>query len=67
MRLDGLICPAFPVPAIEHKWGDKLGCCCISTVLFNIVDFPAGMVPTGVVSKEDDEHLKDERKWPVGR
>jgi len=66
MGLDGLICPALTVPAVEHKMAAKLTCCCISTVLFNIVDFPAGVVPTGVVSDKDNEILMDENQWPVG-
>jgi len=67
LKLDALICPAFPFPAVPHEYPSRLTCAVFSTGLWNVLDFPAGVVSTGMVSKEDDEKLKDESRWPTGR
>lgn len=36
------------------------------TALFNFLDFPAGAVPAGKVTTQDDEDLMNENKFPVG-
>ncbi|CAJ0933160.1 unnamed protein product, partial [Mesorhabditis belari] len=66
LGIDALVCPAFPIPAVKHHWPSNLGFCAVSTTLFNLLDFPAGVVPVGKVTEEDDRDLKDETKFPVG-
>uniref|UniRef100_A0A915E9G8 Amidase domain-containing protein n=1 Tax=Ditylenchus dipsaci TaxID=166011 RepID=A0A915E9G8_9BILA len=65
LQLDGLICPSFVVPSVPHKYPSQLGACAFATGLFNLLDYPAGLVPTGKVTKQDDEDLMDEEKWPT--
>uniref|UniRef100_F1KWP2 Fatty-acid amide hydrolase 1 n=1 Tax=Ascaris suum TaxID=6253 RepID=F1KWP2_ASCSU len=65
-ELDALICPAFTVPSVPHEYPGELPMCAFTTGLFNMLNFPAGVVPTGVVTQEDDEVLESEESFPVG-
>ena len=65
LDIDALILPAFPVPPVPHDYPSKLGCCAFSTALYNMLDYPVGIVPTGKVTEEDDNELADETKWPT--
>ncbi|VDK75438.1 unnamed protein product, partial [Onchocerca ochengi] len=65
-ELDALICPAFTVPAVPHDYPNRLAICAFSTGLFNLLDFPAGVVPTGTVNPDDDKLLADEASWRAG-
>ncbi|KAK0400304.1 hypothetical protein QR680_003446 [Steinernema hermaphroditum] len=64
--LDALVCPSFPVPSVPHEYPSHLGACAVSTGLFNMLDYTAGVVPTGKVTEEDDARLLDENAWSVG-
>ncbi|CAI5446291.1 unnamed protein product [Caenorhabditis angaria] len=66
LGIDVLICPAFIVPAIAHQYPSKLSTAAFSTGLFNMIDFPAGVVPTGHVTTEDDNNLHDDKLFNVG-
>ncbi|KAH7716650.1 amidase [Aphelenchoides avenae] len=66
LNIDALICPAFTVPAVPNEYPAKIAACGLSTGLFNMLDYPAGVVPTGTVLPEDDEALQDENKYPIG-
>ncbi|VBB28696.1 unnamed protein product [Acanthocheilonema viteae] len=66
LELDALICPAFTVPAVPHAYPSRLGVCAFATGLFNLLDFPAGIVPTGRVNSEDDKLLDNENFWHTG-
>ncbi|VDO59504.1 unnamed protein product [Onchocerca flexuosa] len=75
-ELDALICPAFTggvspfvkniFPAVPHHYPNRLAICAFSTGLFNLLDFPAGVVPTGTVNSDDDKLLADEASWHTG-
>uniref|UniRef100_A0A1I7YYJ1 Amidase domain-containing protein n=1 Tax=Steinernema glaseri TaxID=37863 RepID=A0A1I7YYJ1_9BILA len=65
-ELDALICPSFAVPSVPHEYPSHLGACALSTGMFNMLDYTAGVVPTGAVTQEDDDRLLDEKQWPVG-
>uniref|UniRef100_A0A0R3S4P0 Amidase domain-containing protein n=1 Tax=Elaeophora elaphi TaxID=1147741 RepID=A0A0R3S4P0_9BILA len=65
-ELDALICPAFTVPAVPHAYPSRLGTCVFATGLFNLLDFPAGIVPVGTVNSDDDRLLTDEDSWHTG-
>ncbi|KHJ76819.1 hypothetical protein OESDEN_23561 [Oesophagostomum dentatum] len=38
----------------------------VYTALYNLLDFPAGVVPAGNVSAQDDEDLLNDSKFPIG-
>lgn len=64
--IDAVVCPAFPIPPPQHHFPDLIGAACFATAFWNMLDFPAGIVPTGVVTEEDDNALNDELIWPTG-
>ncbi|KAI1708052.1 amidase domain-containing protein [Ditylenchus destructor] len=66
LQIDALVCPAFAVPSVPHENGGKLSACVFATGLYNLLDYPAGIVPVDCVTKEDDAHLMDEESWPTG-
>lgn len=51
---------------MPHEYPGELPMCAFTTGLFNMLNFPAGVVPTGVVTQEDDEVLESEESFPVG-
>ncbi|XP_040269384.1 fatty-acid amide hydrolase 1-like [Bufo bufo] len=55
--LDALICPILgPAPTIGSP--GKLSSAVSYTILYNLVDFPAGVLPVTTVTSEDEEALK---------
>uniref|UniRef100_A0A914X9C4 Amidase domain-containing protein n=1 Tax=Plectus sambesii TaxID=2011161 RepID=A0A914X9C4_9BILA len=58
LELDALVCPAFAIPPVPHHYPSQLGACAFSTGLFNLLDYPAGVVPVGHVTDEDDAALQ---------
>lgn len=38
----------------------------MATAVFDVLDFPAGIIPTGEVTHADDEALGDEATWKTG-
>lgn len=58
-NLDAIICPVFPFPAFPKSAKSMFVTPAIAyTVLFNLLDYPAGTVPMGYVSKEDVQNSK---------
>ncbi|XP_035689615.1 fatty-acid amide hydrolase 1-like [Branchiostoma floridae] len=57
--IDVLLCPAFGMPACkpEHA-GMAVGALAYCSI-FNLLDFPAGVVPVTMVTEEDDRLLDD--------
>ena len=49
MDFDALISPAGCLPAIPHKLSSELFCLNAHFMLYNILDFPAGVVPVKLV------------------
>ncbi|EPB67808.1 Amidase [Ancylostoma ceylanicum] len=66
LGIDALICPTFPVPAVPHRFPSRMSTAATYTALFNLLDFPAGAVPAGKVTTQDDEDLMNDEKYPVG-
>lgn len=64
--LDEIKFPTFAVPALPHAYPSRLGICAFATGLFNMLDCPAGIVPTGTVTSDDDRLLADEASWHTG-
>lgn len=57
LGLDALLCPALS-PAFNIGHPGKLFAGFSFTMLFNILNFPAGVLPVTTVSAEDEEELK---------
>ncbi|XP_066454143.1 fatty-acid amide hydrolase 1 isoform X1 [Eleutherodactylus coqui] len=55
--LDTLICPILG-PALTIGYPGKLSSAVSYTMLYNLVDFPAGVLPVSVVTREDEDALK---------
>ena len=45
MGLDGIISPGLALPAIHHGQVSNIGLNCIYTFLYNLLDYPTGVVP----------------------
>lgn len=54
-RLDGLICPVYPVCAFLNSESKDLASVPEYCYLWNILDYPAGTVPITEVQGEEDE------------
>ncbi|VDP10207.1 unnamed protein product [Soboliphyme baturini] len=55
--MQALICPPFPFPAVAAKYTSFLSSACFSTVLFNMLNFPAGVVPVTEVTENDEADM----------
>ncbi|XP_014661847.1 PREDICTED: fatty-acid amide hydrolase 1-like [Priapulus caudatus] len=56
-KLDALICPAFSYPALPYGFAHDMLYGATYTVVFNLLDFPAGIVPVTMETKEDQKAL----------
>ncbi|XP_071421615.1 vitamin D3 hydroxylase-associated protein isoform X2 [Pithys albifrons albifrons] len=57
LRLDVILCPALG-PAFNHGYAGKLFAATSYTNLYNVLNFPAGVVPVSTVTRADEEELK---------
>ncbi|XP_063283825.1 fatty-acid amide hydrolase 1-like [Pelobates fuscus] len=57
-KLDAVLCPILG-PALTIGYPGKLSTAVSYAILYNLVDFPAGVVPVTKVTKEDEEALKN--------
>jgi fatty acid amide hydrolase len=53
-NVDALLSPAHTLPALRHGDSIDLAPACSPTMLYNTLDFPAGVVPVTTVTAEDD-------------
>ncbi|XP_042318583.1 fatty-acid amide hydrolase 1-like [Sceloporus undulatus] len=60
LQLDVMLCPAL-TPAFKIGFPGKFSMGAIYTLLYNYLDFPAGVVPVTTVTKEDEEELKSHK------
>ncbi|XP_054141888.1 vitamin D3 hydroxylase-associated protein-like [Melozone crissalis] len=60
LRLDVILCPMLG-PAFNHGYAGKLFAATSYTHLYNVLDFPAGVVPVSAVTRADEEELKQYR------
>ncbi|XP_045079426.1 fatty-acid amide hydrolase 1-like isoform X2 [Coregonus clupeaformis] len=56
-ELDVLLCPMMG-PAYNHNYPGKLTSAVTYTILYNLLNFPAGVVPVSTVTAEDEEELR---------
>eukprot|EP01138_Halocafeteria_seosinensis_P011838 gb/GECG01012098.1/.p1 GENE.gb/GECG01012098.1/~~gb/GECG01012098.1/.p1 ORF type:complete len:345 (+),score=38.08 gb/GECG01012098.1/:1-1035(+) len=54
-NLDALVCPATGLPALKHTYSSQLTPSCSYTFLWNLFDFPAGVVPVTEVRDTEAE------------
>ncbi|XP_042675949.1 vitamin D3 hydroxylase-associated protein-like [Centrocercus urophasianus] len=57
LQLDVMLCPVLG-PAFTIGFPGKLLSAISSTMLYNVLDFPAGVVPVSTVTEADEEELK---------
>ncbi|XP_078527819.1 vitamin D3 hydroxylase-associated protein-like [Lissotriton helveticus] len=57
LDLDVMLCP-IPSPAFTIGYPGKLFVAISYTILYNVLDFPAGVVPVTLVTTQDEEELK---------
>ncbi|NWV36479.1 FAAH1 hydrolase, partial [Grantiella picta] len=57
LNLDVMLCPMLG-PALRIGYPAKLSVAVSYTMLYNALDFPAGVVPVTLVTEEDEEELK---------
>ncbi|XP_008107759.2 vitamin D3 hydroxylase-associated protein [Anolis carolinensis] len=57
-KLDVILCPVLG-PAFTLGYPAKVLTAISSTMLFNVLNFPAGVVPVTTVTEEDDKELKE--------
>ncbi|XP_078575872.1 fatty-acid amide hydrolase 1-like [Branchiostoma floridae x Branchiostoma japonicum] len=62
-ELDVLLCPAFAIPACKPQHAGRIISAASYTALFNLLNFPAGVVPVTTVTEEDDRLLDDWRGY----
>ncbi|KAM9762389.1 vitamin D3 hydroxylase-associated protein-like [Menidia menidia] len=60
LRMDALICPSIG-PAYNFLFCGKLTSQVSNTMIFNLLNFPAGVVPVSTVTAEDEAELEDYR------
>uniref|UniRef100_A0A4W5L3L1 Uncharacterized protein n=1 Tax=Hucho hucho TaxID=62062 RepID=A0A4W5L3L1_9TELE len=56
-ELDVLLCPMMG-PAYNHNYPGKLTSALSYTIIYNLLNFPAGVVPVSTVTAEDEEELR---------
>uniref|UniRef100_A0A8V1AEF4 Fatty-acid amide hydrolase 1 n=1 Tax=Gallus gallus TaxID=9031 RepID=A0A8V1AEF4_CHICK len=59
-KLDVILCPVLG-PAFNHGYAGKLFAATSYTNLYNVLNFPAGVVPVSTVTRADEEELKHYR------
>lgn len=57
LGLDVMLCPALG-PAFKFGYPGKLSVAASYTILYNLLNFPAGVVPVSKVTEQDEEELK---------
>ncbi|NWS74873.1 FAAH1 hydrolase, partial [Crotophaga sulcirostris] len=57
LNLDVMLCPMLS-PALRIGYPGKLSVAVSYTMIYNALDFPAGVVPVTMVTEEDEEELK---------
>ncbi|XP_066301801.1 fatty-acid amide hydrolase 1-like [Branchiostoma lanceolatum] len=58
-ELDVMLCSSFGMPACKPEDASLLTSAASYTLLFNLLNFPAGVVPVTTVTEEDDSRLDD--------
>lgn len=65
--VDVLLTPALPIPAIRHGDAEHAASACGFAFLANVLDFPAGVVPMGVIPQEGAPDLESWDAPPFAR
>jgi len=62
-KLDLIVCPVWPVPALRKSFDSGFFAISLYTMLYNLLDFPAAVVPVSRETEEDQKLLDD---YPTG-
>jgi len=62
LQLDVLLAPGFSLPAPLHRYPEKLLPNAFTTMLYNLLNFPAGVVPVTRESEQDQLNLDTYRQ-----
>ncbi|XP_074858724.1 fatty-acid amide hydrolase 1-like [Carettochelys insculpta] len=62
LDLDVMLCPALG-PAFQIGFPGKTSVSTSYSILYNYLDFPAGVVPVTTVTEEDEEELKNNKRY----
>ena len=62
MNFDAVIAPASALVAIPHKFSSELFALNSYLMLYNLLDYPSGVLPVKDVTQEDLEDLGNKRK-----
>ncbi|XP_065838668.1 fatty-acid amide hydrolase 1-like [Oscarella lobularis] len=62
--VDAVICPVSAIPAPILKQSSKISAASCYSLIYSILNFPAGVVPVTTVTEDDEENLKS-RKWRI--
>ncbi|XP_076440673.1 fatty-acid amide hydrolase 1-like isoform X3 [Babylonia areolata] len=63
-KLDAVICPVMPHPAVTAGFEEVVFCSIIYTALYNLLNYPAGSVPVTTVTQQDLQRLRDPSVFP---
>lgn len=64
-RLDAVICPGMPFPAVTSGTEDYALGGAVYTTLYNLLNYPAGYMPVTKVTQDDLEKLNDPFLYPL--
>lgn len=59
--IDIILCPACPLPAFTHGSSNELGTAGTYAMLYNLLGYPAGVVPFSRVGKSEEIGRKDSK------
>jgi len=59
LRLDAVIGTVLPFPALQHDGPGKFSHGAFGTMLYNMLDFPAGVVSVTKVTKGDEDEMEN--------
>lgn len=57
-RFDAIVCPVYPLPAVKHGETREILPVAATTYLYNLLDYPAGVVPATLVDAARDDHAQ---------
>ncbi|KAL8614339.1 hypothetical protein ACOMHN_007677 [Nucella lapillus] len=63
-KLDALICPGLPFPAVTSGMEDNTFSGMVYMSLYNLVNYPAGILPVTAVTEADLTQLRDPALYP---
>ncbi|XP_076451083.1 fatty-acid amide hydrolase 1-like [Babylonia areolata] len=63
-KLDAVICPGLPYPAVTAGFEDHVLSGAVYTTLYNLVNYPVGILPVTTITQQDIQRVKDPSVYP---